>query len=330
MNNIDVNLNNKKCTLKKKNFGGVLGWYFKRLFPHLASTLYIRANFIMRRRRTWAYIRWFMNQDEPPQPIAIEIETVNRCNSTCEFCPANKNNDKRPFAKLSDEEFYKIISDLKDWGYKGMISLYVNNEPLIDNRIIEFHRYVKKELPDCRVKFFTNGTLLTIEKFKKLIPYIDYMVINNYGETMRLHPNVESIVSEVNENKSQYMGKEIVVNIRYIKDVLTNRAGEAPNKKAECKIIKEPCLMPYTDLVVFSSGEVGICCNDATEKTRLCNINNESLESIWKNQYEEIRKKMVHGRQGYSFCKYCDTMDSGFRLKQINKMKVGGLHNENK
>lgn len=260
-----------------------------------------------------------MEQDKKPQPMMVEVETINRCNSTCEFCPANKNADKRPFAKMQDEEFKKIILDLKAWGYEGMLSLYVNNEPLLDTRIVEWHRYVKEQLPNCRIKFFTNGTLLSMQKFKELIPFIDYMVINNYSETMKLHPNVKEIVAEIKAHKEQYSGKEIVVNIRYIKDVLTNRAGEAPNKKSGKKIIKEPCIMPYTDMVIFSNGNVGICCNDATEKTNLGNIKDKSLQEIWEDQCRAMHQKLAKGRHELDFCKYCDTMDSGFRLRQLRQ-----------
>lgn len=309
--------NEDEVSLKIKNYGGVWGWYFKKIFPRLAAFLYIQTNFLIRRGKTKSYIKWFLGKSEPPKPMIVEIETINRCNSTCEFCPANKNNDKRPFAKLSDEDFKKIIADLKEWGYHGMISLYINNEPLIDTRIVELHKYVRKQLPECRVKLFTNGTLMTLEMFRNLISYVDYLVINNYSETMALHQNIKQIVREVQNYPQKYAGKEIVVNIRYIKDVLTNRAGEAPNKKGTKRLVKEPCIMPFTDLAIFSNGNVGICCNDATEKTSLGNIRDMSLKEIWENQCQEVRLKMKDGRDGIGFCKYCDTMDSGFRLKTI-------------
>ena len=42
-------------------------------------------------------------------PYSIEIETVNRCNNTCSFCPVNRNNDTRPYQKMTDEFFYSLI-----------------------------------------------------------------------------------------------------------------------------------------------------------------------------------------------------------------------------
>lgn len=308
-------------SIKIKCFGGKLGWNFKMRFPHAASELYIKSNFFLRRKATKRYMKWFILQEQTPKPQIIAIETINRCNSTCSFCPANKNDDMRPYAKMSDEMFQKIIDDLKLWNYKGYISLYVNNEPFIDNRIIQLHRYVREQLPECRIKFFTNGLLMTKEKFLEIIPYIDYMVINNYAETTHLHKNIAEIYRYVKEHESEYQDKEIKINVRYIHDILTNRAGEAPNKKATERIVAEPCLFPYTDMVIFSNGNAGICCNDATEKSMLGNVMEESMQSIWENEnrkgpsYASIRKKMINGRNGWSFCKNCDTLDTGLRVK---------------
>jgi len=305
--------------IKKKCFGGKIGWEFKKRFPNISAKLYIKSNFILRRKKTTGYIEYFEKCQNIPKPLIVSIETINRCNSTCDFCPANRNADKRPFAKMSDETFKKIIQDLKEWGYEGMVSLYVNNEPLIDPRIIEFHQYVKEQLPKCQIKFFTNGLLLSLDKFKEIIKYVDYMTINNYGETTQLHQNIEEIYQEVKKDSAHYQDKKIVINVRYIHDVLTNRAGEAPNKKATFEIVKEPCLFPYTDMTIFANGNAGICCNDATEKTNLGNVMQESMEQIWKKQqgmcYSFVREKIKKGRDGLPFCKYCDTLDTGLRVK---------------
>lgn len=309
--------------IKVECFGGRLGWEFKMRFPHLASEAYIYSNFLLRRRETKRYIKWFMGQAKTPKPLIINIETINRCNSTCSFCPANKNDDKRPFARMTDEMFKKIIEDLREWDYRGWISLYVNNEPFIDNRIIEMHRYVKRRLPKCKVLFFTNGILMSKEKFLEIIPYIDKMVINNYGEKIKLHKNINEIYRYVKTHEDEFTDKDIKINIRYIKDVLTNRAGEAPNKKATSRIINEPCLFPYTDFTIFANGNAGICCNDATEKTNVGNVMTEALKEIWENEcaqgrhYAYIRKKMAQGRAGYGFCRNCDTLDAGLRINII-------------
>lgn len=318
--------------IKIECFGGGLGWRFKKRFPRIASEAYIRANLLLRRKATKRYIEWFLGQGTIPKPQIVSIETINRCNSTCSFCPANKNNDKRPYVKMSDAMFFKIIRDLKDWGYKGFVSLYVNNEPFIDSRIVEFHRHVKQELPECRVKFFTNGLLMGLKEFLAIIPYVDYMVINNYGKTMELHENIRTIYEYVTTHEGEFQEKTIWINIRYIDDVLTNRAGEAPNKKGGDRIVREPCLFPYTDLTIFSNGNTGICCNDATEKTNLGNVMERSLRSIWEDDsgsgvsYPSIRENMRKSRSDWEFCRNCDTLDTGLRVR----MGAGVVKNEKK
>jgi 2-iminoacetate synthase ThiH len=80
----------------------------------------------------------------------VEIETVNRCNATCPFCGVNKNNDPRPFAKMKDETFRKIIDNLVKLNYDGTVFYHSNNEPFIDARIIDFIKYSTAALKNAR------------------------------------------------------------------------------------------------------------------------------------------------------------------------------------
>ena len=128
------------------------------------------------------------------------------------------------------------------------------------------------------------------------------------------------------DHEKDFAAKEIIINIRYIRDLLTNRAGAAPNKKASAKIINEPCLFPFTDMTIFSNGNVGICCNDATERSKLGNVMEESLQKLWTDEkageirYSNIRRYMVKGRAGWSFCQNCDTLDTGLRVRISSKV----------
>ena len=111
------------------NFAGKFGWNARKYFPKLASASYLKFQFLTRGKIQQDYIKYFMESPETPHPHVVNLETINRCNSTCEFCTANKHAEKRPFAKMSDEMYYSIIDQLRDWGYKGHLTLYGNNEP---------------------------------------------------------------------------------------------------------------------------------------------------------------------------------------------------------
>ena len=48
---------------------------------------------------------------------------------------------------MSEELFRKIIDDLAGMHYTNRIALYSNNEPFLDERIIDFHKYANEKLP---------------------------------------------------------------------------------------------------------------------------------------------------------------------------------------
>lgn len=315
----------KKARIKCVTYGGRLGWIIRKKFSPLTSWAYLWAQQIIRKNLFKDYIRYFNRESENgniPLPCLISIETVNRCNSTCSFCPANKYSDKRPFMKMSEELFKKIISELEEWEYDGYLNLYVNNEPFIDDRIEDWYSYAQSHLPKAKMLLYTNGTLMTKERFEKIAPHIDKMVINNYSERLKLHDNLMEVY-ELVKNNPKYYDLDITIQIRYINEVLTNRAGEAPNKK-KAKSVNNLCIMPYTDFTIFPDGTVGLCCNDAREKTNLGNVLNSELMEIWKStHYSELRKAIGTSRELYDFCKGCDFVDAGIR-NMFMKTKLEG------
>ena len=134
------------------NFAGKFGWNMRKYFPKLSSEGYLTFQFMTRGKSQKDYIEYFMNSDPVPHPNVVNLETINRCNSTCEFCTANKNAEKRPYARMEESLYYSIIDQLRDWGYKGHLTLYGNNEPWLDTRIVEFHKYARNS---CRRALFS-------------------------------------------------------------------------------------------------------------------------------------------------------------------------------
>ena len=174
-------------SIRVHNFAGVLGWNARKYLPRLSSESYLKLQFVARRRQQKKYIDYFYSQKETPHPVVVNLETVNRCNSTCEFCTANINAEKRPYMKIDENLYYSIIDQLRDWGYKGHLTLYGNNEPWLDKRIVEFHKYARKQLPEAFIFMSTNGLLLDVDKVKAIVPHLDQLIINNYCLNMKMH-----------------------------------------------------------------------------------------------------------------------------------------------
>lgn len=305
--------------IRVHNFAGVLGWNARKYLPKLSSESYLKLQFLTRRKQQKNYIEYFYGKMQktgtPPHPVVVNLETVNRCNSTCEFCTANIHAEKRPYMRMPEELYYSIIDQLKEWGYKGHLTLYGNNEPWLDKRIVEFHKYARKQLPDAFIFMSTNGLLLDIDKVKAIVPYVDQLVINNYCLDMKMHENIRVIHAYVKEHPEEFKDVDILIQIRYLKEVLTNRAGSAPNKQSKGKIIKETCLMPFTDMWIMPNGKLGICCCDNFEVTDLADLSKVPLKDGWNSEkYQKLRDAVKDGRQNYPFCKNCDFIDAGLRM----------------
>lgn len=306
-------------SIRIHNFMGVLGWQMQKHFPMLSANAYLKLQFAARAKSQKAYIDFFNAKEEAPYPLIVNLETINRCNSNCAFCTANKYAEKRPYMRMEDELFYNIIDQLADWGFKGHLTLYGNNEPWLDTRIVEFHEYCRRKLPESFIFMSTNGLLLDVDKVKAIVPYVDQLIINNYCEDMKLHDNVKVIYDYVKAHEDEFKDVEILIQMRYVKAVLTNRAGSAPNKAATEKVIKETCLMPYTDMFIFPDGRMGICCCDNFEVSNLADLKVTPIKEAWNSEeYKNVRNLIKDGRQNYPFCKHCDFIDAGLRMDAVN------------
>lgn len=312
--------------IQVRSFMGKLGFTLRKYLPHASSTLYIRLQSLRRDGASEHFIQEALQRSEEDRlyPVYIAVETVNRCNGTCPFCPANIHSEVRPYQKMPDELFEKILDEIAGWDrWDGVFSLYVNNEPFIDNRMVEMLQKARRRLPDAKMLVFTNGSLLTLEKLDAIADDVDLLIINNYSAKYRLNDPIQKIYDYVKKEKDRFKNIKIVIQKRYANEYLTNRAGTAPNKKRAIKGIDRPCLIPYTDLTIYPNGQVGLCCSDVLETIDLGNIQNDKILSIYHGEaWKEIRRKMQKGRKGIEICSNCDFIDSGIRLKMIDKTMV--------
>ncbi len=306
------------------NFMGRLGWNARKYLPNLASNAYLKLQFMTRSKMQKQYCDYFLNADEVPKPNIVNIETINRCNSTCAFCTANIHAEKRPFMQIDDDLYRSIIDQLADWNYKGHLTLYGNNEPWLDKKIVERHKYAREKLPESFIFMSTNGLILDLEKVKAIQPYVDQLIINNYCLNMKLHKNIQRIYEYVNMHPEEFENIDILIQMRYLKEVLTNRAGSAPNKKATEKVIKETCLLPFTDMWIMPNGKMGLCCCDNFEVTDFGDLTKTPLKEAWGSpEFMEVRRRIAEGRQNYDFCKHCDFIDAGMRMEIVKNILSG-------
>ncbi len=237
---------------------------------------------------------------------AIEVETINRCNGTCSFCPVNRNDDPREHMIMTEELFRSIVDQLAEISYSGRFSVFSNNEPLLDDRIVELNRYAREKLPAAKIHMFTNGTLLTIDKFIALTDILDELIIDNYQQELRLiRPCVQ--IQEYCETHPELTEKVTIV-LRKPREILTSRGGTAPNRRELVEYGEDRCILPFRQMIVRPDGKVSLCCNDAVGKYTLGDLNTEKLLDVWYGTgFRTVRERLYKGRQYWGGCAYCDT-----------------------
>ena len=287
--------------------------WFRRLFPELSARL---AYFMKGRRknRQWREgMRAFMAKSPPPWFRHVEVETLNRCNGGCEFCPVNRNAAQRPLARMSEVLFEDILRQLAAIRYHRGLSLYSNNEPLLDTRLPEFAALARERLPDAYLQLYTNGTLLTLDLFRTLMPHFDKLTINNYSLAPKMHDNVREIHDYCLTPEGQRLiaGKFLHIQLRNPTNVLSSRAGVAPNRNPPAQPVSALCMYPFSQFIVRPDGRVSLCCNDALGQMTLGDLTRQSMAEIWRGEAcTRIRAAMIEkGRVGIPVCARCDFVD---------------------
>ncbi|HML34142.1 radical SAM/SPASM domain-containing protein [Sporomusa sphaeroides] len=293
------------------NYENIIKYYFKSHFPriHKWREEFKRKKYEKRVSRTVAnYCDLYQTEGQYPLFKTVEIETINRCNSTCSFCPVNKNADTRAFKIMEQELFISILQQLKALNYSGTIGLYSNNEPFLDERIIELAQITKEYLPNNFLYLYTNGTLLTLEKFLGMMKYLDKMYIDNYNDNLKLNAPAKLIHDYCQDNKL-YLDK-VRIRLRKLNDILSTRGGQAPNRKQEqISTLNCSCLLPFRQMVIRPDGKISLCCNDALGTMTLGDLTKESVGDVWHGEnYRAIREKIIQGRHDIALCRGCDSL----------------------
>ncbi len=273
--------------------------YEKHLLPPYTKLKDIRS-----RGRIKRVIEDIVAQKPFPFFNYIEIETLNRCNNDCSFCPVNRKHDPRSLSVMDEEFFKSLIAQLADLQYEGSVSLFSNNEPLLDRRIVDFCKIAKQQIPKAYLFLMTNGKLLTIDLFENLMKYLDLLYIDNYDDQMKLQEPVKAITELCLTNPTY--GEKVKVHVRRKSQIRATRGGNAPNR-SNIASLKSSCLQPFTRFVVRPDGKISLCSNDALGRVTLGDLTRDSISDVWNSDlYCRVRRRIAEGRKNCFLCRSCD------------------------
>jgi len=277
------------------------------------------ALFLTMRGRRRAVQKVFDRIEKKGMPLfsRVEVETINRCNGKCTFCPVNKNDDPRPLKKMPVELFEKIVNELHEIDYSGQFCLFANNEPFLDTRLESFAKTARELLPNAFIEIFSNGTLIKIDRFIEIIPYLDRLIIDNYNDKLKLNEPTRAIMKYLDENPE--LKPKVSIRMRRETNLLSSRGGQAPNNKKR-KALPLSCLLPFYHLYIRPDGKIGLCCVDALAKHTLGDAAEQSLKEIWYSEtYNNIREKIKKGRETLEVCRFCDSFGNYIDMHRDDK-----------
>jgi MoaA/NifB/PqqE/SkfB family radical SAM enzyme len=238
----------------------------------------------------------------------ISIQTQTGCNYSCPTCPANKRGLRlyggaAQGTKMDIVLFKNIIEQLSEVGFRGRISPYLMNEPLMDARLGDFVSIIKKKCPQAFVFIQTNGSLLNKKLIMDLINAgVDELYVNDYRED---HAIVNLLNTMPLDKKYR---NHITVEKRFLNENLSNRAGNVSFSYTLEEPLAIPCVKPFRQLCITYDGHAILCCQDWQFTQIVGDVTKETLLDIWTNEmYESIRHNLKNrNRFNNALCVQCD------------------------
>ncbi|MCP4196136.1 MAG: radical SAM protein [Proteobacteria bacterium] len=109
-------------------------------------------------------------------PRLVSVETTNRCNAKCPFCPNNALQRNRH--RMSDDLFEKVIEDCGQFPLAA-IEPFLNGEPFVDPQILPRLELIRNRLSDTKLRIYTNGYALKPKTIDALIGLgIDHLYVS--------------------------------------------------------------------------------------------------------------------------------------------------------
>ena len=202
------------------------------------------------------------------QWLEFELSNNCQCKKEHEWCPASRDNRELIFLKSSI--VHKVIQFFKRYDFSGRVYFSGYSEPLIDARLVDLVKYVKRHLPKCNIDMFTNGIACDENLLTDLLEAgVDQIRLSIYNQSER---------ERLKRIKAKVKLKGVFLQDRRIglcRNDIDNRINVY---NLEGKGLKEPCYMPTLYYFVRNNGDVTMCFWDWKYTQIFGNLYKDSVE----------------------------------------------------
>lgn len=268
-------------------------------------------------------------------PKSVLIETSNICHGKCLFCPYSeiKRGQKKEF--LDYRLIEKMLNEISNY-FVERVSLFNNNDPLLDKRIYDIVKLAHGILPNVELTLSTNGQHLTKSKIERLfneglstlyisIPTLDkdaYQKIMGYEldkvlniidsiDNLKLLKMVRIAVPITNKldikRFDSYFGKRGIEVCSWFVEYKENwNIKDKINELVGFSKYIGPCDRPMDQAVILSNGNMVICCRDWFEENVIGNVKKYTIYELWHNKIMKYIQNKI-ATQTYDDIKCCRT-----------------------
>jgi MoaA/NifB/PqqE/SkfB family radical SAM enzyme len=146
----------------------------------------------------------------------VLLETKRACTRRCPFCAFGQ---QRPHPQLGQimalEILRKIAAELRQMSFRGRISPYGINEPLLDERIVDIVHLFRSSCPDAFISITSNGDLLDEKLYAELVKAgLDRLALSVYDDGVLVR--LKNLISQ---------RRIAVIDMRRVQGKLENRGG---------------------------------------------------------------------------------------------------------
>ena len=223
----------------------------------------------------------------------INFATIDNCNRSCTWCP-NVHDMRKTGELMEFNVLDRLLLQLKDISFQGVISPFGNNESLLDDRIFDIINEIKRHMPNNLILIHTNGDMLFNEEiFQKFCnSKLDAVIINCYDgieQYQKFQKMFESAGDTYNYGRYFKYGKHIELRLTTEPAPhFWNRGGSVdliPTITTKC------CFIPFQWMTVNHKGDVYLCCGDWAYEQIFGNIREKNILDIWNcSEYNKYRE----------------------------------------
>jgi radical SAM protein with 4Fe4S-binding SPASM domain len=258
---------------------------------------------------------------------SIQMETSSFCNRRCPYCVLAVYNRGRSFVPMDKMVYNRLMDELNEIDYKGIMDFHLFNEPLYErDYIVKLMKKTRQCLPHAYFRLVSNGDYLNEDFLEELCEsgIGEFIITRQFNETWDIETqdasvkkfiddlSLEIISFRVDVNDIKYQvaykkNREVKFTVQSVNYLLTgNDRGVLKNVAKHIK--NAGCNRPFNHFSVTYDGDVFPCCvmSPLLKGYSIGNIKSASIFDIFASEKAcEFRKSVFRGLTLPSCCKNC-------------------------